>query len=197
MQTDKTIRAFIAIELSDQVKEGLRNLQARIKSSNSALAKWVDPNSIHLTLKFLGETRLDCLPSIVSTLENLANIFHPFSLSVTELGAFPDLQRVQVIWVGLTGDMNVLIRLQQDVEKTISPLGFPTEKRGFTPHLTLARIRDTSSLQDRQKLGILIKRTSIESPLNLTVASINLIQSHLTPNGAVYTNLHSAKLNQS
>jgi RNA 2',3'-cyclic 3'-phosphodiesterase len=197
MNTKSTIRAFIAIELSDEVKKGLGNLQTRLKSSNCELVKWVDPNSIHLTLKFLGETSLNSIPSIISIMEDLAQNFPLLNISVTELGAFPDPHRVQVIWVGLAGDLNILIRLQKRVETGLSTLGFPTEKRVFVPHLTLARVRDISSLQERQKLGALIKGTSIDTSLKFTADSLKLIQSQLTPSGAIYTNLHSAKLNPS
>jgi RNA 2',3'-cyclic 3'-phosphodiesterase len=195
MNSNESIRVFIAIELPEEIKSSLRNLQARLKSSNACAAKWVDPGNIHLTLKFLGETRLSLIPSITSALNEISKSTPSLALSITEIGAFPDLRRVQVVWVGLTGNLNLLNQLQKNIETSISPLGFPTEKRVFVPHLTLARIRDTASLPDRQNLGALISRTRIDTPMKFTVGSISLIQSQLTPAGPIYTNLHSSKLN--
>lgn len=186
MTTNESIRTFIAIELPEEVKNGLRSLQARLKSSNPNTAKWVDPGSIHLTLKFLGETHLELIPAITSALDNIAAVVPPFSLSVTDLGAFPNLHRVQIVWVGLTGDLPILNRLQRDIETVISPLGFPTEKRTFLPHLTLARMRDTASSQARQMLGSLLSGTRIDIPMKLRVGSVSLMQSRLTP-GALST----------
>jgi len=194
MNNSETIRTFIAIELSEEVKTALRSLQSRLKSVSPNTAKWVDPGSIHLTLKFLGETRLSLITPITAVLDNIAKNIPPFTLSVTESGAFPDLRRVQVVWVGLTGDLIPLNRLQKEVESAISPLGFPTEKRLFVPHLTLARVRDTATLSDRQNLGALISRTKLEGALRLTVDSVNFMQSRLTPGGAIYTKLHSSQL---
>jgi RNA 2',3'-cyclic 3'-phosphodiesterase len=197
MNANESIRSFIAIELSEEVKSGLRILQSRLKSSQPDTAKWVDPGSIHLTLKFLGETRLSLISTINSGLDEVTRKIPPFTLSVTELGAFPDTRRVQVVWVGLTGAISVLNRLQTSIETAISPLGFPTERRPFVPHLTLSRIRDTASLQDRQTLGALIGQTRINETLKLNVDSVCLVQSRLTPCGAIYSVLYTAKLNPS
>jgi RNA 2',3'-cyclic 3'-phosphodiesterase len=188
------MRAFIAIELPEDVKNGLRDLESSLKTSNPASAKWVDPCSIHLTLKFLGNTRLDLIPTITSELDSICKNTPSFSLAITELGAFPDARRVQVVWVGLTGDLSDLNRIQKRVEAAISPLGYPTEKRPFVPHLTLARVRDSASFLDRQNLGSLISRSRINASLKLRVDSVSLIQSRLTPEGAIHTKLYSAKL---
>jgi RNA 2',3'-cyclic 3'-phosphodiesterase len=194
MNADQSIRTFIAIELSEEVKTGLRALQSRLKSPNAGCAKWVDPGSIHLTLKFLGSTRRDLIPSITSNLDNLAKNIFNFELSITELGAFPDFRRVRVVWVGLTGALNDLNRLQIDIESAISPLGFPTEKRPFVPHLTLARLRETATILERQNLGSLIQRTGVTHALKLNVHSFSLIKSDLMPSGAIYTILHTVNL---
>ena len=194
MNNSESIRAFIAIELPEEVKNGLGDLECGLKTSNSASAKWVDPYNIHLTLKFLGDTRLDLIPTITAGLDSICKNTPPFSLAITELGAFPDIRRVQVVWVGLTGDLSDLNRIQKKVEAAISPLGYPTEKRPFVPHLTLARVRDSASLQDKQNLGDLLARTAMNVPLKMTVYSVSLIQSRLTPAGAIHTKLYSAKL---
>ncbi len=194
MNTEESLRTFIAIELPEEVKNGLNTLENRLKSSCSTSAKWIDSRSIHLTLKFLGQTSINSIPSLTSALNTVAEITLPFSLSVTQLGAFPNNQRIQVVWVGLTGDLNCLNLLQQNIESAISPLGYPAEKRAFVPHLTLARVRDTASSQDRLNLGTLLTKTNLHPSLNMSVGSISLMQSKLTPIGAIYANLHTAKL---
>lgn len=194
MITNELIRTFIAIELPQEILDGLNSLMDSLKTCNVPSAKWVSPSSIHITLKFLGQTPLKLIPSITSSLNEISKKVPPFALSVSELGAFPNIRRVQVIWVGLTGDLNILNQLQLSIESSIAPLGYPTEKRPFKPHLTLGRLREFASQEDRQKLGTVLTNTPLNSTLNLRVEAINLIQSRLTPLGAIYTRLHTAKL---
>jgi len=106
----------------------------------------------------------------------------------------PNLRQVQIVWVGVDGEIKGLNQLQQDIERAISPLGFPTEKRAFAPHLSLARVRDTATVAERQSLGDLLVRTSLTAPLNMIVSSVSLIQSQLTPRGSIYTTLHKSSL---
>jgi RNA 2',3'-cyclic 3'-phosphodiesterase len=197
MNANESIRTFIAIELPQEIKNNLRELQTRLTVSDPQTARWVNPNSIHLTLKFLGDTSRELIPSIVSFLDQIATQIPPFNLSVTKVGAFPNLNRIRVIWVGLGGNLDILNQLQKNIETKISPLGFPTEDRAFTAHLTLARIRETATLQEKQILAKLISGASINPSPNFTVDTICLIQSRLTPSGAIYTDMHSAKLNSS
>ena len=136
------IRSFIAIELPEEVKTGLKQVQDRLKSPDPSSAKWVDPQSIHLTLKFLGNVDADKIDSITQAIQDAASTVTSFDLKINGLGCFPNPRRVQTIWIGLTGDIDKLQALQRNIESYVSPLGFPTEKRPFTPHLTLARVRE-------------------------------------------------------
>ena len=94
------VRSFIAIELPDELKAGLDRLQTRLKSSGQSGVKWVDPYSIHLTLKFLGSIPVDKISGITAAMEEAAQEISHFHLEVKELGVFPNLKRVQVVWVG-------------------------------------------------------------------------------------------------
>ena len=188
------VRSFIAIELPDEVKVGLAQLEAQLKLEKSPSVKWVDPSSIHLTLKFLGNIAVARISEITRAMEKAARGISPFHLEVTGLGVFPNLKRVQVVWVGIGGEVDKLGQLQQRIESNLVPLGFAAESRQFTPHLTLARLHDRASADERQRFGQLIASTKFEADYNIKVDSINLMRSQLTREGAIYSRLSSVKL---
>ncbi|MDD4860406.1 MAG: RNA 2',3'-cyclic phosphodiesterase [Dehalococcoidales bacterium] len=187
------IRSFIAIELPEEIKRLLTSLQARLKKADYPV-KWVEPNSIHLTLKFLGDVAADKIDLVTTATEIAAGGIKPFRLTVSETGVFPNPKRTQIIWVGLSGDLQPLTQLQLNIEAEVSPLGFPTEARGFTPHLTLGRVRDYASPEDRQALGELVAKTTLEDKVAFEVKSVNLMRSQLNRAGAVYSCLKSVPL---
>jgi len=191
------IRAFIAINLPDDVKSALSRLQARLKTGERFPVKWVDPYSIHLTLKFLGNIPADITDRINTALEGAVRGIPPFQVEIRGLGVFPNLNRVQVVWVGVGGEIDLLLRLQRAIDSGLSSLGFAPEKRRFTPHLTLARVRDRAAPSERQSLGRLIADTKFEDVYRINVDSVNLMKSQLTREGAVYTRINSVVLKQS
>ena len=187
------IRAFIAIELPDAVKRELGQLEAQLKSGKQSWVKWVDPNSIHLTLKFLGNITSNSIGEITRAIEEAARGIPPFQLEVKGVGVFPNLKRVQVVWVGLSGEIDKLSQLQQRLESTLEHLGFAPEARKFTPHLTLARVRNQATGEERQRFGQLIAGTSFEAGI-IKVEAINLMRSQLTREGAIYSRISSVRL---
>jgi len=188
------VRSFIAIELPDELKLGLTQLQARLKSGKQPSVKWVDPHSIHLTLKFLGNISVDSISDITAAMEKAAQGIPPFHLEVKDLGVFPNLRRVQVVWVGISGQVDRLSRLQQNIESNLAPLGFAPESRPFTPHLTLARVRDRASPDERQEFGQLIVNAKFEAVFTFEVEAVSLMKSQLTREGAIYSRISSVKL---
>jgi 2'-5' RNA ligase len=188
------VRCFIAIELPDEVKAGLTRLQAQLKSGNPPPVKWVDPYGIHLTLKFLGNVAADRLSQITGAIEEAAQGIPPFHLEVKGLGVFPNLRRVQVAWVGISGEVDKLIQLQKRIESNLARLGFAPELRAFTPHLTLARVRDQASSDERQRLGQIIADTKFEATYTFPVEAISLMRSQLTREGAIYSQISSVEL---
>jgi len=183
------VRSFIAIELPGELKEGLAQLQAQLKLSNPSAVKWVDPYNIHLTLKFLGNIAVGRISEITRAIEEAAQGMSPFHLEVKGLGVFPNLRRVQVAWVGMSGEIDKLRRLQQRIESKLVPLGFTAESRPFTPHLTLARLRDRALPDERERFGQLIDVTKFEAGYTIEVDAINLMKSQLAREGAVYSRL--------
>jgi len=188
------IRSFIAIELPDDLKLALIRLQEQLKSGKSTSVKWVDPYNIHLTLKFLGNISTDIVDKVTRALEEAVRGISPFHLETKGLGAFPSLKRVQVVWVGITGEVDRLSQLQQRIESSLASLGFVSESRPFTPHLTLARLRDRATTDEQQNLGQLIASTSLETVYSLDVDSIHLMRSQLTREGPIYSRISSVKL---
>jgi 2'-5' RNA ligase len=189
------IRSFIAIELPDDLRQRLGQLEARLKSGRQSGVKWVDPNGIHLTLKFLGNIVTDTIAKVTVAIEEAAQGIPPFRLEVRDLGVFPNLKRVQVAWVGVDGEIDKLARLQKRIESSLEPLGFAPESRPFTAHLTIARIRNDASLMDRQTLGQLITSVKFEGSI-VNVDSISLMKSQLTREGAIYSRISLVSLNK-
>jgi len=185
----EVIRSFIAIELPAELKADLTGLQDSLKTNRQDWMKWVSPNSIHLTLKFLGDITTDKIAEIIMAMEESSEGIPPFGLEMKGLGIFPNMKRIQVVWVGLTGELNSLKTLQENIENNLAILGYPAEGREFTPHLTLGRVRFNIPPAEQQKFVELLNRTNFASIHKIGVNSINLMKSELTPRGAIYTRI--------
>ena len=188
------IRAFIAIELSEELKASLARLQGLIKQGSESYVKWVDPQGVHLTLKFLGNISVDKVSEISKAIAEVASSAAPFRLELTEFGAFPNLKAPRVAWVGLGGDLESLLRLQRGIDQALIPLGFPAEARAFSPHLTLGRVRDQAAPPERRKLGQRIASLKVQGQPSLYVDKVSLMRSQLTSKGAIYSRLSAAEL---
>jgi 2'-5' RNA ligase len=188
------VRSFIAIELPNELKLELTRLETRLKSAKQPWVKWVNPEGIHLTLKFLGNIAADMTGEITRAMEEAVPGISPLHLEVRELGVFPHLRRVQVAWVGISGEVDKLIQLQKRIETALTPLGFAPESRPFTPHLTLARLRDQASPDERQRFGQFIASTKFDVSYAIEVDAISLMRSQLTREGAIYSRISSVEL---
>jgi 2'-5' RNA ligase len=188
------IRSFIAVELPLELKQALSRLQAKLKSSSAAPVKWVEPDNIHLTLKFLGDISTEITGRITAVLENASRGTSPFEIGVSGIGVFPGLKRVRIVWVGLTGELEKLEQLQKRIEAGLEPLGIPPEGRPFTPHLTIARVRDYARPDDRLTLGELIGGMSLEQEYKVGVNAVHLMKSQLTREGPIYSKISTVTL---
>ena len=187
------IRSFIAIELPGEVRLALDRLITGLKSSQQSRVRWVEPDNIHLTLKFLGNITADRIEGITGAIREGAKGTAPFRLEVRGLGAFPNLRRVQVAWTGVSGETDRLNQLQKRIDANLVHLDFTPETRQFNAHLTLARMRDQASSDERQRFGQLIAGTPFEGG-TFTVSSINLMRSQLQRTGAVYSRISAVNL---
>ena len=188
------MRSFIAIELPQNVQHGLGQLRSELKRDEHPFVKWVNPESIHLTLKFLGIIPFKQVEEIAKALEEVSKMIPPFHLEVSGLGAFPGINRPRVIWVGIRGEMNKLQKLQRNIDSALAPFGFAKEERPFMPHLTLARIKEGVSPAERKSLGELLISARFENSYYIGVETISLMRSQLTPEGAIYTRQFLARL---
>jgi 2'-5' RNA ligase len=190
----ETVRTFVAIELSPDVLRKIGALQARIKDEfPPGLVRWVRPEGIHLTLKFLGDVSADRLDAIAEAMQAACAPHPPFSLSIGGMGVFPNPRRPRVVWIGVEEPGGTLLRLQRDVERAISPLGFPAERRRFSPHLTLGRVKQGRTAAELEALGQYTTHARVRIG-EMAVDAVYLMRSDLRPTGAVYSELAAAVL---
>ncbi len=198
------IRTFIAVELSSALRGRIGDLQQRVKGelarelrrrAPDARIQWVRTESMHLTVKFLGDVTEDSIKDIEHALARIAQGHAAFSVEVAGLGVFPGARAPRVLWLGLAGEVDRLAALAQALDEALADLGYPRERRPFQPHLTLARIKDRGREvgQALGGTGWLDQRTMLGS---LEVTALSLIKSDLTPGGAIYTRLAEFELGQ-
>lgn len=189
-----TWRLFIAIELPREVREGLISIQTLLKKQAPRdTVRWVNPDGIHLTLKFLGDAPLTQLDTLKSRLSEAVQNSALFTLEASGVGCFPNARKPRVVWAGVHQAEGPLVALRDAVEAQIAPLGYPTENRPFSPHLTLGRVRQEAHRDDVARLGDLIAHTTLKEVYAWPVQSANLIRSELKPSGAVYTTVYEAR----
>jgi len=176
-------RLFLAVPLPDEVREAIRGFQERLvhKVRN---VKWVNPNSMHITLKFLGDTPEHLIPNIKDAVRLAAAVVAPVELEVAGLGAFPSPATPRVLWVGLVGDTIGIAGLSARLNEELQTLGFEPEKRPFSAHVTLGRGRTGTRVQS---ITGLVQDFGNAQLATFVAGSLSLYQSELTPRGPTYT----------
>lgn len=187
------MRVFIAIDIEQQIKHALTDLQKKLQAEVSLdrrSVKWVDPAAMHLTLKFLGEIKDVEVVEVCGITEQVAARHRCFEMQIETVGTFGG-RSPRIVWVGTKSDGDELLQLQKDLETALAKVGFPEEKRQFTGHLTLCRIK-------APKAGVELARAiKVCSSLKLgatLVETVTVFQSQLTSQGPVYTVLGNYKL---
>ena len=190
-----SIRTFIAVELPAEAREALEGVQEVLcQSPASRAGRWVACESIHLTLKFLGEVPASRLPSIHEATARGCAGRAPLAIRLSGLGCFPNARRPRVVWVGVEEPTGGLVALQRAVEDQLSKLGFSREGRAFSPHLTVARIHRGATGREIEVLGRLVAQTQIGVVAEFQADGVSVMRSELRPSGAVYTQLSFAPL---
>ena len=179
-----SMRCFVAVEcggdkLAAKFKEVRRGLEA-----TRADIKFVEPENIHLTLKFLGEIEPSLMEQVSQVVKETS--FQPFDARLEGIGVFPNLRRPRVVWAGITDGVSQLAEIWKDVDTKLSRLGFERERRGFSPHITIGRVR---SGRNRDRLVEELSTLSDYVFGGLHVDRIVLKKSVLTPRGPIYTTL--------
>jgi len=182
----ETFRAFSAIDRPESVKSFLSEAQEALKLYGFRV-KWVRPQNIHLTLKFLGNTATADTDKIAEAMTLAAKNCPVASLTAKGIGVFPNVRRPRVIWAGLNGQLEILANLQQTLDAHLADLGFPRETRAFKSHLTLGRVKGKIA-SDRMKAAIDKLKEFESEPFETN--QVVLFKSKLRPTGAVYTRVH-------
>jgi 2'-5' RNA ligase len=189
------LRLFIAVELTPELRQAIGRVQAELRGQlPPRVVRWTDPDGIHLTLKFLGDTPGEKTPAIVQAMTAAAAGFAPCTLAVAGLGCFPSPRQPRVLWVGVPAVPKALTGVQRALDLHLARLNYPRETRAFSPHLTLGRVNDRATADERQTLSALLGRMQIAELGQLPVQELVLFQSDLRPQGAIYTALARAPL---
>lgn len=186
MGEERSIRAFLAVDPPREVLDEVARIQDRLRKTIQGYIRWVKPQGIHLTLKFFGAISESDVANISQVVKNITSDINPFTLGIRRVGAFPDVKRPRILWIGMDGDVEILVRLQRKVDAALYDYGFKKEDRTFKPHLTLARIKDPRGLIGLAKI---MERSEDYAAGSFSAAGLNLFKSDLTPKGAIYTKL--------
>jgi RNA 2',3'-cyclic 3'-phosphodiesterase len=187
------IRTFLAVDLTEELRAKIADLLERLKKGvhfTGAHPKWVDPAGIHLTLKYFGDTDEAQRAAIVEALRGAARRHPKHTAHIKGLGVFPTPRRPRVLWVGVS-KATKLRALQEDLEESLEPLGWPSEEREFTPHLTLARIKSLKRVPAFMDI-VAGHRAWDVGPW--PIGEMVLYQSTLRPQGAIYEPLERFSL---
>ncbi len=185
------IRSFIAVESSPEVRQAAGRLIQQLARLGRDV-KWVEPENMHLTLQFLGDVASEQIPAISQAVRQAAAECRPFDLEIRGTGAFPNLRRPNVFWLGVGQGAEELAALAQKVQQALQKLGFRPEERPFHGHLTLGRVRRGGG-----QLAALIEHLRKEHAFQagwIPVRQLTLFSSQLTPQGPIYTPLDHARL---
>lgn len=181
---EKQIRSFIAIPVPS---EGIQALEEVVHGFDAEIGRdvrWVKPEGIHLTLKFLGNTPVGMVDKVLIVLASVTEKFNPFKLEIFGLGAFPNLRNPRVLWAGVKGDLEQLSKLQASVDDAAGDLGLPKEQRTFSPHLTLGRVRREASDGRLRKISEVIAEGELSAAPTWTANTVNLMRTELGPAGS-------------
>jgi RNA 2',3'-cyclic 3'-phosphodiesterase len=189
----ETYRLFVAVEISPGVRAELAAMQSRLTGGNFPV-KWVAPNTVHLTLHFLGETDVALLAPLNAVLAEALCGAGTLALRLDGMGAFPNLRRPNVVWAGVGGATTALERVQAAAGMALETLGLPRETRPFRAHLTLGRARRDAAPTQLERLGAAIRALPPLAPVPWDVERVVLFRSQLLPAGPVYTELGAASL---
>ena len=185
------LRIFVAVMLPAEAREAIARLIHALRAADLTGVRLVDPDGVHLTLKFLGNVDRSLLPTLTDALDAAGDGAAPFELHLSGVGVFPERRSPRVLWAGVKGDTEPLTALARSVDDACFTLGFSRERRPFSPHLTLARVRETASAHERQRSASIIKDIGLAPTQPFSVQEFHLVSSTLTPSGPIYETVHT------
>ncbi len=185
-----TVRVFIALEVAAAVQSRCRGLQEKLAPAGTSV-KWVEPQNIHLTLKFLGQVERGKIQAVGRASDRAAGNAEPFELAFQGVGAFPNSRSPRIIWVGVQEGGEKAAAIAAELDRLLGREGFPEESRPFHPHLTLGRVR---SHQGARRMGEALERVLSAGAGRSQAGSIIVFESRLSPRGSRYLRLHEAAI---
>lgn len=186
-----TIRVFIAIEIDSEIKNKLSEYLSKLKRTGADV-KWVAPENIHLSLKFIGYIEKETLINLNKIISNAVSCIGPFSISIGNIGAFPSIEKPRVVFVCVQERGNSLFKIYEKLDKGVEQLGIKRESKKYVGHITLGRVKSQKNISKLKN----ILNSGTECYFGLEkVTSLSLIQSKLTPTGPLYTRLNNFILN--
>jgi RNA 2',3'-cyclic 3'-phosphodiesterase len=188
------LRSFIAVEIPAEIQSTIALAVAPLqKALPRPLMRWVTSGNVHLTLKFLGDVSPANLERLAEALEVEVITHEPFNMSVDGLGTYPNPRRVRVVWIGLDAPVALKVLLH-GVEAVAERLGFPSEDRPFSPHLTIGRVGQSTTRMDIQRISAAFETTKVGPLGSVRVDAVHILKSDLQPGGSVYTNVYTLKM---
>ena len=188
------LRAFLAAELPAPLQDNIQTATSSLrKTLGDELVRWVPIHNVHLTLKFLGDVSPSSLDLIKQMLTTEASQVQSFEVQIEGLGSYPGPRRPRVLWVGLIAPA-ALAALQHSIEAASSRLGFESEDREYSPHLTIGRVRQNISASEQQKIRTALEDARVGNLGFAQVDAVHLFKSDLQPTGSIYTKLFTAPL---
>lgn len=181
--TEKAHRLFVACELPEDVRHTVGGLVDDLREQSAGAVRWVNPSSLHVTLKFLGEVPERQIPAVKVALQEAVVRHSAFFLELASIGTFGGREGLRVMWAAVAGDVLRLEALTRDVNRALSVVGFEPETRPFRPHLTLGRVRNEVGTRQRAELEVAVGKIEIPE-CEWRTTEISLVRSRLHPDGA-------------
>lgn len=189
------VRTFVAVTLEPEVLRALERAQGRLRGlAGGRACRWVGAENIHLTFHFLGDVPEERLPSVFDAVARGCQGFGPFDIAIVGLGCFPNARQPRIVWAGVREESGRLAELQRALGRELAGVGYPPERRPFTPHLTIGRARRDAARDDLAALGQSVSSQPHEVLAAMRVERVHVIKSDLRPSGAAYTILSTAEL---
>ncbi len=179
------VRLFVACEVPDDVKETIGEVIEGLRQKSGSAVRWIRPEGVHVTLKFLGEVPTKKLPAVKLAIQEAVVGHSPFELEFSTIGTFGGREGLRIMWVGIAGDVLRLEALVRAVNAALAVVGFEPERRPFRPHLTLGRVRDEISTRHRAEIEVAVGKTGVPQ-VSWRTAQVSLMRSRLTSQGATY-----------
>lgn len=194
--SEEVIRTFIAVDLPSSVLEALGQISSQLQEKlPGSSVRWVNYEKMHLTLKFLGDISRENIGMVEKILETEASKKGVMEIGIGGIGAFPKARHPRVIWIGVEAPQD-LFDLRRGIEDGVARLGYSYDKYEFTPHLTLGRISRKASARDVRLVGDVLHEFQVGFIGVARIEAVHLYKSDLQPDGALYTRLYSAKLQE-